>query len=150
MLLLDLPPSAEQVQALSVVGVPGRRHETVCARRVQEGEGAVEVVKSDDAAVQRDVGVELRTVLPEAEMTVDRKSIRFVCKDDIGCVSRLEPLLVSVTAQAACNQHPFAQQKTDIHPIRLAQQVVAGHRGRLAQRQGAKQKSGTQEKHVSV
>lgn len=147
----DLPPSAKQVQALSATsGDVKVRHETVCARWLQDAEGVVEVVKTDAVAVQRDVGADFLTGLPEAEMTVDGQSSGVVCKDDVGCVSLFEPLLVWLTAQAACDQHPFAQQIMDIHPIQRLQQVVAGHCGWPAHREGAKKKSGTQEKHVSV
>lgn len=149
-LWLDLPPSAEQVQAQPAIGAEVEvHHQTVCARRPQDAEGVVEVVEADAAAVQRDVGVDSLTRVPEAEMTVNGKSISVVHEDDVGRVSPFEPLPVRLTAQASCNQHPFAEQMMDVHRIHGPQQVVAGHRGRLAQRQGAKKKSGTQDKHLS-
>lgn len=150
-LLLDLPPSAEQVQALSAVGGDVEvRHEAVCARRAHDGEGVVEVVKTDAGAVQRDVGVDLLADLAEAEVTVNGKSSGVVCKDDVGAVPLFEPLLVRPTVHAACGQHPFAQQEMGVQPIQGPQQVLAGRGGGLARQQGAEEDSGTQEEHVSV
>lgn len=126
----DLPSSAEQVQAMDVVRADvDVCHQTVCAGRPQGGHRAVVVVKTDAAAIQRDVGADGLADVSEAEMTVNGESSGVVSKDDGGRVSLPEPLLVRPVAEAACNQHPSAQQMVDIHPVRRPCQVVAGQRG---------------------
>lgn len=150
-LWLNLPSSAEQVQALSTISDHVKvRHQTVFARWLQDGEGVIKVVKADAGTSQCDVGADLLTGLTEAKMTVNGKTISIICEDDVGRVPPFEPLLVRPTVHAARSQDPFAQQEMDIQPIQWPQQVLARHRGWLAHHQGEEKKNGTQEKHVSV
>lgn len=104
LLRLHLPPPAEQVQAVDILGlVVEVHHRAVCARRVEEAHSHVEVVKAEAAAVNCDVGARVMAGVARAEFALKGESGGAVDNGNAGRFSPSKLLLVFRVAQAACD-----------------------------------------------
>lgn len=104
LLLLQLPPPAEQVQTQEFLClVVKAHHQAVCTGCVEEGHGEVELSPGEAAALECDVGVQILTAVTKTEDACEGNTGGFIGKVNAGAVSAFEVLQVRRIVQTGCN-----------------------------------------------
>lgn len=149
LLLLDVPPLAEEVDVLMVVRLSVRvEHQAVWTGRAKDAQGDVGHDVVEAAALgRRQHRSRVLTGAIGADAARQLQAGGPVDEDEAGAVSALEFLLMDGIAESGCNKSPSAHEKIGAELVQRPGQVLARQRRRAAHRRHTEEKAHAQSKH---